>query len=275
MPRRTKLFLVHALLVAAVVSGCSRIETTNATAAGPSESTAVPTAPAGQSVVVLELFTSQGCSSCPPADRVLSKLGHDESLRGRVVPLAFHVDYWNYIGWADPFSSADWSERQETYKRAFKADGVYTPQIVVNGQAELNGSDEASILRQIDAAAKGPAGLVTVAQAPEGANKLSVQVEATTPDAVKAGKLDAIVVVYESGITTSVRRGENSGRTLENDYVVRRLERAFSFKPEAGATRQGRVTIDLDKAWTASNVGVVAFLQDPDTMRIYGAAVAK
>jgi hypothetical protein len=81
-----------------------------------------------------------------------------------------------------------------------------------------------------------------------------------------------VVVVYENGITTSVKRGENSGRTLQNDFVVRRLEKAFTFAPTAGATRQGSVTIALDPSWPAANVGVVAFLQDPDTMRIYGAA---
>jgi hypothetical protein len=223
-------------------------------------------------VVVLELFTSQGCSSCPPADHLLGRLGRDERLRARVVPLAFHVDYWNSPLFTDRLSSADWSARQEAYSRALDRDQIYTPQLVVNGRAELNGSDEAGILREVDAASAGPAGRVTITVAPDGRDRLAVDVSAETPEAVDADRLDAIVVVYESGLRTEVRRGENAGRVLEEDFVVRRLSRAVSFEPEAGAKRQKRITIDLDRSWAVANVGVVAFLQDPKTMRIYGAA---
>jgi hypothetical protein len=113
---------------------------------------------------------------------------------------------------------------------------------------------------------------VTITVAPDGRDRLAVDVSAETPEAVDADRLDAIVVVYESGLRTEVRRGENAGRVLEEDFVVRRLSRAFSFEPEAGAKRQKRITIDLDRSWAVANVGVVAFLQDPKTMRIYGAA---
>ncbi len=262
MRTRIETLLCHALLGTALILGCVVPDFARSGGANPEGS---------HPVVVLELFTSQGCSSCPSADRLLSKLGADERLRGRVVPLAFHVDYWNYIGWSDPFSSADWSARQEAYQRALALADVYTPQLVVNGRAQLNGTDEAGVLRQIEAATTSPA-RVSFTISSEGTKRLAVDVRAETAEALDAGKLDAIVVVYESGITTAIKRGENSGRTLENDYVVRRLQRAFSFKPEAGATGQGRVSIDLDKTWTAPNVGIAVFLQDPKTMRIYGAA---
>jgi hypothetical protein len=253
---RLAVFVCQALLVAAVATG-------GATAAHPE---------GGGPAVVLELFTSQGCSSCPPADRLLSRLGRDERLRGRVVTLAFHVDYFNSLGWTDRFSSADWTARQDAYARALKRDGVYTPQLVVNGRAELNGSDEAGVVREVNTAwANAPSGRVTLAVAPDGERRLAVDVSAETPEAVDAGKLDVVVVVYENGVSTPVKRGENSGRTLEEDFVVRRLARAFSFKPEAGAKQQKRVTIDLDRSWVPANLGVAAILQDPDTMRIYGA----
>ena len=223
-------------------------------------------------VVVLELFTSQGCSSCPPADHLLSRLGRDERLGAHVVPLAFHVDYWNSPLFADHLSSADWTARQEAYARALDREQIYTPQLVVNGRSELNGTDEAGILREVEAASAEPSGRVTLSVTPDGRNRLAVDVSAETPAAVAADRLDAIVVVYESRIRTEIRRGENAGRVVEEDFVVRRLSRAFSFEPTAGAKRQKRITIDLDRSWAAANVGVVAFLQDPKTMRIYGAA---
>src|SRR5947209_6278424 len=99
----------------------------------------------GPAPVVVELFTSQGCSSCPPADALLSDLAHDASLRGRVIPLAFHVDYWDRLGWRDPFSSAEWSRRQYFYVRALSVASAYTPQIVVNGAQQFVGSDRAAL----------------------------------------------------------------------------------------------------------------------------------
>ncbi|MGH9465120.1 MAG: DUF1223 domain-containing protein, partial [Thermoanaerobaculia bacterium] len=103
--------------------------------------------------VLLELFTSQGCSSCPPADRLLSRLAAARGSEPVVVPLAFHVDYWNHIGWEDPFSQGRWSARQRAYALAFGRDGVYTPQLVVDGTEELVGSDERAVRRAIERAA--------------------------------------------------------------------------------------------------------------------------
>jgi hypothetical protein len=113
--------------------------------------------------VVIELFTSQGCSSCPPADRLLTRLAQDSKLAGQVIPLSFHVDYWDYIGWQDPFASPRWSERQRQYGRAFRSNRIYTPQLVVNGRTECVGSQEGVVRRQIEAAlAAAPAGRVTL-----------------------------------------------------------------------------------------------------------------
>src|ERR1700681_1033381 len=103
----------------------------------------------GRGPVVVELFTSQGCSSCPPADRLLSRLQGDSRTAGTVIPLAFHVDYWNRLGWSDPFSSAAWSERQMTYAKALHSNRIYTPQLVVGGRAECVGSEERQVMRRI------------------------------------------------------------------------------------------------------------------------------
>ena len=103
--------------------------------------------------VVLELFTSEGCSSCPPADALLSELG--SSTKG-VIPLAYHVDYWNHLGWTDPLSSPRWSERQSAYARAMNLDGDYTPQMVISGEWQAVGSDRSDIARGVAAARSVP-----------------------------------------------------------------------------------------------------------------------
>jgi len=250
-------FLLLALLALAVRS-----------AAAP----AVPDASGGP--VILELFTSQGCSSCPPADRLLSKLGGDPQLAGRVIPLAFHVDYWDSQGWRDPFDAARWSERQQAYARAFHSNRIYTPQLVVDGRTECVGSEERDVLRRIkDALAAPPAGRVTLAVDPPTADgRLRVRVGAKLARAAAPRDLDLWVAVWETGLVTPVGAGENASRTLRNDFVVRRLERALTLPGAAGAERSGELVLGLDKRWKAQELGVAAFLQDPATLQIHGAA---
>lgn len=230
---------------------------------------------AGGGPVVVELFTSQGCSSCPPADRLLTELGKDPRLAGRVIPLAFHVDYWNYIGWTDPFSSRRWSERQQAYGRAFHASRIYTPQLVVGGRTECVGSQEPLVRKRIAdalaAEAAGPAGRLSLDVAPE-AGRLRVRVGAKLARQAAAGNLDAWVAIVETGLSTPVGAGENASRTLRNDHVVRRLEKAFTVSGAAGAAGSGELVLGLDKRWKAPDLRVVAFLQDPATLAIHGAA---
>ena len=192
-------------------------------------------APPPRGPIVLELFTSQGCSSCPHADEVVSRLGLDEGTRRLVIPLAFHVDYWNQIGWTDPFSSHAWTLRQAAYCRELKVnDGPYTPQLVVDGQAELNGAQDARVRAQIESALRQPSlATVNLEERPPDAGKpgLRVAVSAQIPETLDARKLELRVAVYENGLVTAVSQGENGGRSLKNDFVVRRLESAASFDP--------------------------------------------
>src|ERR1051325_11483071 len=106
--------------------------------------------------VLVELFTSQGCSSCPAADRALAEIAAQPAAQRNVIPLAFHVDYWNYIGWTDPFSSADWSARQRRYGAAFGGGRIYTPQLVVAGAADCVGTDDSRLRKLVAAAAAEP-----------------------------------------------------------------------------------------------------------------------
>jgi hypothetical protein len=252
-------FLALALLALAVRSDAAPSPPAAAPANGP---------------VVLELFTSQGCSSCPPADQLLSKLGSDPKLAGRVIPLAFHVDYWDYIGWHDPFDAPRWSQRQQAYARAFHSNRIYTPQVVVDGHSECVGSEEGEVLRRVhDALAAPPPGRVTVALdplTPDG--HLRVRVGAMMAKTVAQGDLDLWVAVWETGLVTPVGAGENASHTLRNDFVVRRLEKALAMPGTAGAEHTGEIVLGIDKRWKTSALGVAAFLQDPATLQIYGAA---
>jgi hypothetical protein len=207
--------------------------------------------------VVVELFTSQGCSSCPPADRYLSEIATAGAVDGRpVVALAYHVDYWNDLGWADPFSRAAWSARQGRYGHALGAGRVYTPELVVAGAADAVGSSRGRVRALI---AHAPAQRAITARARRDGARLHVT--ATAP----AGA-DVWVALWEDGLVTQVPRGENAGARLVSDRIVRRLVRVA----RAGAT--GAAEVAIDPAW--KHVGAVAFAQRPD-LAIVGATVLR
>lgn len=218
--------------------------------------------------VLVELFTSQGCSSCPPADRLLARLGEEHG--DEIVPLAFHIDGWNHLGWTDPFSRAAWTRRQAAYTRELAAT-PYTPQAVVAGGTEVLGSDERAIRAAVAAAAAEPRGEVTLALRPT-ESEVGVTVEVELPSSLRDRKLDLMVAVFESGLVTPVAQGENGGVTLHNDRVVRRLERAGRLRPGDPARSRHATSLKLEADWRPAGVGVAAFLQDPKTLRVHGVA---
>jgi hypothetical protein len=220
--------------------------------------------------VLVELFTSEGCSSCPPADRLLTRLLADQPIDvAQVIALELHVDYWNHLGWKDPFSSAAFTKRQQDYSRIFGEDRVYTPQMVVDGAAELVGSDETLSAEAIRKAAGQPHLPLRVSAAFR-ADTVRLSVEAP---AAPAGlePTDIVVAVVEDGLTSAVRRGENQGRTLPHSAVVRRIEAigALEKDPFVGEG-QWRVT----PAWQRPQLRIVAFLQGQKTRRIHGTAIS-
>ena len=217
-------------------------------------------AAAERPLTVVELFTSQGCSSCPPADAFLGELaGRDD-----VLALSFHVDYWDYIGWKDPFASAEHTRRQRDYSRKLGLRYVYTPQMVIQGAAHVTGSDRSAVLDRIEknrALAPLP---VELRQGDDGAVRLSI---ADAPGKGAAEEAAVWLVVFDREHLTPVRRGENRGRKLRNYNVVRQLSRVATWRGKA-----------LDMAVTVPEMvpgggqACAVLVQSKETGRILGAA---
>lgn len=165
---------------------------------------------------VVELFTSQGCSSCPPADRILAKLAREPD----IVALAYHVDYWDYIGWSDPLGSRANTDRQRAYSKALGSGTIYTPQVVVNGQRDVIGSREADIRGALDeTATKGDERSVSVALSVRG-DRLHIATDGVP--ATTGGRTPVLMLItYDEAVETVVDKGENKGMTLRDVHAVR------------------------------------------------------
>jgi hypothetical protein len=216
--------------------------------------------------VVVELFTSEGCSSCPAADSLLMRLARVVP-EVEVIPLGEHVDYWNHLGWQDRFSSSLFSARQQDYGRMFRLESVYTPEMVVNGQAEFNGSDEQRAAQEIRKAAEGPKALVDVSLQSSDTVRLKVE---RLPLGTK--NADMFLAITEANLETTPRAGENGGRRLRHTGVVRNLTAIGHLDSKKAATYAADVKVNLNPEWRSENVRVVLFVQDRSTRRIIGAA---
>jgi hypothetical protein len=236
------LFLAFAALLMSAVSGAS-----------------------AQTPVVVELFTSEGCSSCPPADALLMKLSHENPPGGaKLILLGEHVDYWNYIGWTDRFSSAAFSERQNSYASYFHLGSVYTPQMVIDGHLQTVGNGTGEVYRDISKAAAEPKpAQVSLRWEPQ--RKLNIAVHAPA-----SAQSKVLLAITEDGLSTSVARGENSGRTLQHAAVVRQLR-------ELGSAGNGQFETSVEVAprpdWNQSKLKVAVLVQDAGSGRILGAAL--
>ncbi len=228
-----KLFLLSLLTI---FSACTSAQTKNKTA-------------------VLELFTSEGCSSCPPAEALVQKLQAEDP--GLIV-LSYHVDYWDRLGWKDPFSKPEWTRQQNEYATALRTDNVYTPQAVVNGQGHITGSNRAGIAELLN-------------KYPLPPNEPAIQLSSTFSEGIvlvsyevplAPGQVLQVNLVKKQA-TTAVERGENSGKTLLHANVV--LEQ----KTLRGI--RGKVSFALPAGSTASDFSLIAFVQEVGTMQVSSA----
>ena len=224
-------------------------------------------------VVIVELFTSEGCSSCPPADALLKELSEQQKTDDvQIVALEEHVDYWNHLGWRDPYSAAEFSERQNDYSHVFGTNGVYTPQMIVDGQHEIVGSRSLAARAAIQKAASQPKAeiaLLASARATSGRPAVEVQVKSLNGITVGGGA-ELWLAVTEKGLQTDVKAGENSGETLKHAAVVRSLRKIDTIREPAGYSRQFQATIE--HGWKKENLAVVVLLTEKSSRRIIGAA---
>jgi hypothetical protein len=203
--------------------------------------------------VLVELFTSEGCSSCPPADALLIELDKKQTVPGvEVVALGHHVDYWNGAGWNDRFSSHEASVRQQRYTSQLRLQSPYTPQLVVDGHLDVVGNDRREVQR-------------TIVEAARSAKPATVALTAASPDALRVdvggsptSAADVMLAITESDLSTSVGGGENGGRELRHTAVVRVLQRL-------GSTKDGRfsatVPISYRQGWNRQHLRAVIFVQ--------------
>ena len=225
-------------------------------------SSAAPSAADGEmgaKVALVELFTSEGCSSCPPADDVLAKLERTMHARGAVT-LSFHVDYWNELGWPDPWSSPVHTARQEQYARALGGRGLYTPQMIVNGRDAFVGSDAAHATDsvQVSLARPLPVALVASARPADGGLSVSYRADRVVPETVLSA------AVAERLVQSRVTRGENAGQSLSHVNVVR----AFRTQPFDRA--EGELRMQLPRNLAAERALVVVYLQKRGSMEVVG-----
>ena len=195
-------------------------------------------ASAGERLTVVELFTSQGCPLCPPADAFLGEL----TKRGDILGLSFHVGYWDYIGWADPFSKPAYTKRQERYLDRFGLPYVFTPQVVIDGRMHASGNRQDNILRAITKAGKVERGRIDVELTRVSAGQIRIHIPA--PEAVYRGEAEIILLRFDEKKETVVTRGENSGKTLVNYNVVRIMRPVADWNGEAVDLVQRLVELD-------------------------------
>ena len=241
-----------------------------------SKSDTVKAAGPSATPVVVELFTSEGCSSCPPADELLSKLDKTQPFQGiEVIALGEHVDYWNKLGWIDPYSSAEFSTRQSKYADAFGQESVYTPQMIVDGRDEFVGGNWNKAREAIMKAARLPKAKVQILAASNSNEtnkdlKLSIQIS-DIPQVTTGDKAAVLLAITESNLRTDVSRGENAGHYLQHSAVVRSLS-ALGNINDGQQSFEDEVTASLDVGWQRDNLRAVVFVQDRATRRVLGAA---
>jgi hypothetical protein len=227
--------------------------------------------------VLVELFTSEGCSACPPADRLLIELQKSQPVPGvKIIALGEHVDYWNRLGWADQFSSADLSERQQAYSVALGNDSAYTPQIVVDGRRDIVGGDQARVLSTIAKSARAPKASVVISRSdatnkPD-AEKSTLHVRVDGLDRTKGyERADVWLAITEDDLESNVLRGENSGHRLRHTGVVRQMQIIGQVDPGKASTFASDATVTLRPAWKRGKLNAVVFIQEHRGMRILGA----
>jgi hypothetical protein len=225
--------------------------------------------------VLLELFTSEGCSSCPPADRLLEILDQKQPVVGAdLIVLSEHVDYWDRLGWKDPFSSSQYTARQQEYTNKFNLNGVYTPQLVVDGRYGLVGSDGREASSAIQRAVLERKIPIAISNATRDGNRVTARIELPAADQSFNGRRGILyVALADNRADSHVARGENAGRSLAHVAVTRILKPLGTI--DLGSAFVKEVTLMTQPGIGTNGSRLVAFIQDPKSGHVLGVAVQK
>lgn len=216
-----------------------------------------------KSPVLVELYTSQGCSSCPPADRILTRLEKEQpNSNAEIITLSLHVDYWNSLGWKDPFSSPLFSRRQDIYGAKFQIGSIYTPQMVVDGQTQFVGNNLEAANKAITENAKNKKATIELSDKD---SNLKIKIS----DLAQHANATVFLAIAESNLASNVGRGENSGKRLEHTSVVRELKSIGMLLPEQ-KDFNAEIAVPLQPNWKKENVKFVVFVQENESRKILG-----
>jgi hypothetical protein len=222
--------------------------------------------------VLLELFTSEGCSSCPPADRLLETLDQKQPVAAAdLIVLSEHVDYWDRLGWKDPYSSSLYTARQQDYTNKYNLDGVYTPQLVVDGRYGLVGSDEREVTDAIQKAIRERKIPIAISKASHDGNQVTAHIELRGDQNFKGGRGVLFVAIADNRAESHVARGENSGRSLTHVAVTRVLKQVGIIDLDSDTAKD--VVLSVQSGATGSRL--VAFVQDPKSGHVLAVALQK
>lgn len=250
------------IIIASASIICLAFISKNKTKPSSSKNKSVSVAGSYAPVAVLELFTSEGCSSCPSADKLLPQLA---KLDSNIIPLSFHVDYWNRLGWTDPFSSTEYSERQRSYAKQLNLESVYTPQLLVNGEYELVGSSRTNAETAIKKALKEKSQVqIDISNVKITGNKVSF----TSTVNGEYKKRDLLAAIVQKQATTKVRAGENNGATLSHINIVR----AFSTQI---AAQKNTFELTIPEKLMKDDWQLVVYAQQKSDLKITGATLYK
>ena len=255
--RRVRWFVAVATL-AALTASHSHVT------AAPEPGAAVP--------ILVELFTAEGCSSCPPADVLLDKMLAAQPASGALlIGLGEHVDYWDQSGWKDRYASASFTKRQQQYADRAKGEEIYTPEMVIDGGAGFVGSDINEARRAIEKAVAVPHGVIRVHIDPQSrrGDKVGLQIEIAHLPSSTGDAVDLVVAATEDGLRTEVKHGENQGHTLTHAAVVHTMQ---PVGPVTSPDQSARATIDIAKQWQRAHVKFVVFAQERRSRRVLASA---
>jgi len=212
-----------------------------------------------EKVALLELYTSEGCSSCPPADAFVSSLKDSGLYPKQVIPLSFHVTYWDYIGWNDPYAQKLFDQRQRQVAARQKSPTIYTPQLVLDGRDVRGSGGLQARVRELNE--RQPQANIKLALNTPAAGALGLDLDILVADKQLRANSAVFIALFENRLTSQVRAGENSGKTLRHEYVVRQLVGPLSLA-DANAESHHSVEIEIPETVKRENAGVVAFVQN-------------